>query len=510
MHRSPRVRVGPIGLAVVALAAAIGIVRAQAPAGHAQLVIIVDGLRPDYVTEAVMPRLTRLGQRGIVFTAHHSVFPTVTRVNASSIATGTYPETHGLLGNTIFIPSVNPTRGLDTGNRENLEAVARAEHQLLTAPSLGEILQPSGRKVLAVGSGTSGSTFLLNHTVAGGAIVHNEFARPASIEADVARTIGPPPPHATPNAAQNRRAVDAYLKFGLDTVHPDVTLMWLSDPDTTAHAKGIGVPVTREALTLVDVEIGRIEDTLRSRGLLDRTNIFVTSDHGFSTHTGTLKLDALVAPFAKTASDGSRDIVVAEGAIYVRGGSDPARVAAIVAALQRSPAVGAIFTRPSGRAGAEGVVPGTLSFDVARWNHPRAGDILVSANWTRDKNEAGWEGTSTQSGVAGHGAASPYDIHNTLIAAGPDLREHATSGVPTSNVDIAPTLLRLIGMAPLKTMTGRVIAEALRDGPSPSTIAVGHSAETVRTGDGSYTLVAHISTAAGHRYLDDTEVTRRP
>ena len=58
-----------------------------------------------------MPRLTRLGQRGIVFNAHHSVFPTVTRVNASSFVTGAYPETHGLLGNDIYVPSANALRG---------------------------------------------------------------------------------------------------------------------------------------------------------------------------------------------------------------------------------------------------------------------------------------------------------------------------------------------------------------------------------------------------------------
>src|SRR5437763_14622176 len=90
---------------------------------HTQLVIVVDGLRPDNVTRDVMPRLFRLGQRGIVFTAHHSVFPTVTRVNASSFVTGAYPETHGLLGNTIYIPSTDSNRGLDTGERANLEAV---------------------------------------------------------------------------------------------------------------------------------------------------------------------------------------------------------------------------------------------------------------------------------------------------------------------------------------------------------------------------------------------------
>src|SRR6058998_2136329 len=75
-----------------------------------QLLIVVDGLRPDYVTPDVMPNLTALGKRGVVFNRHHSVYPTVTRVNAASISTGAYPETHGLLGNAVFFPSVDATR----------------------------------------------------------------------------------------------------------------------------------------------------------------------------------------------------------------------------------------------------------------------------------------------------------------------------------------------------------------------------------------------------------------
>jgi hypothetical protein len=88
--------------------------------------------------------------------------------------------------------------------------------------------------------------------------------------------------------------------------------------------------------------------------------------------------------------------------------------------LQARPEVGAIFTRPRAPGNAEGSVPGTLSFDIARWNHPRSGDILVSSNWNRDVNDAGFAGKTTDGNVAGHGSSSPYDIHNTLIAAGPD------------------------------------------------------------------------------------------
>src|SRR5262245_20330865 len=503
-----------VGAIVTCLAAAAAAPGARAPleqpaARRTAVVIVLDGLRPDYVTPALMPRLVRLGERGIVFRAHHSVNPTVTRVNAATFATGVYPEAHGLLGNTVYIPSANATRGLDTGSRANLEAIAQADGRLLTASSLGEMLPRAGKTLLVVGAGTSGAAFLLNHTVGTGAIVHPDFTRPASLGPRVLETLGPAPPDASPNAAQNRYAVDAYLKIGLEQLHPHLTFMWISDPDHTAHSNGIGTPTTTRALALADAEIGRLEDSLQSKGLLERTNLMVVSDHGFTTHTGAFRLQAFVEPFVKRLADGSPDLVVAEGAIYLRGERDASRLAAIVAALQKRPEVGAIFTRTKARGSAEGEVPGTLSFDVARWNHQRSGDVLVSANWTDDANEAGFAGTTGQSGVAGHGATSPHDIHGVLITAGPDFRRHATSDVPTGNVDLAPTLLRLLGLPAPATMTGRVIEEAFVNGPAPSSLRVERSSDTVRSADGSYTLTARFSAAAGHRYLDHTEVTRR-
>jgi len=470
------------------------------------LVIVVDGLRPDYVTPQLMPRLSALGRRGMTFSSHHAVYPPVTRVNVSTMVTGVYPEQHGLLGNTIFIPSVNATRGLDTGSYANLEAVARAEGRLLTSPSLGEILQPLGKKLVAIGSGTSGAAFLLNHTVAGGAIIHQEFTRPESLGPRVLEKLGPPPKSDMPNAALNRRVVDAYFGLAIDELRPDLTFLWLSDPDHTAHNKGVGTEVTRRALQLVDGEIGRVEDGLRERKLLERTDILVTSDHGFSTHGGTYRLESIIEPFVKTAADGTRDVVVSEGAIYVRAADRESRVAAIVAALQKRPEAGAIFTRPRSESRPEGVVAGTLSFDVVHWNHPRSGDILVSANWSRSPNEDGFAGQTSDRGVAGHGASSPYDMHNVLIVAGPDFRERATSDAATGSIDLAPTLLRLLSVPVPKTMTGRVIEEAFAGGVTP---AEERDSTTVRSADGAYELTAHVSIAAGHRYLDYTDVVHR-
>ena len=53
-------------LAAALLAAPLAAWTQPAPPSR-HLLIVVDGLRPDYVTEAVMPNLVALGQRGVVF-----------------------------------------------------------------------------------------------------------------------------------------------------------------------------------------------------------------------------------------------------------------------------------------------------------------------------------------------------------------------------------------------------------------------------------------------------------
>src|SRR5687767_499142 len=155
-----------------------------------------------------MPNLHALAQRGVTFTNHHAVYPTVTRVNAASISTGAYPERHGILGNAVFFPRVDANRFLDTGQRTELERIQLDQDGvLLTAATLGETLRANGRKMLAVGAGTTGSAFLLNHTVSGGAILHTDYALPAPLYQRMLAELGPPPAEGHPNDARNSRAV---------------------------------------------------------------------------------------------------------------------------------------------------------------------------------------------------------------------------------------------------------------------------------------------------------------
>jgi predicted AlkP superfamily pyrophosphatase or phosphodiesterase len=497
-----------LGFVLFAAQLAICAAACSAPPPRHHLLIVVDGLRPDYVTAEVMPALTALARRGVVFNRHHSVYPTVTRVNASSISTGSYPELHGLMGNSVFFPRVDPARFLDTADRANLVEIAKIDGRLLTAPTLGELLQAAGRKMLVVSSGSTGSAFLNNHNVSGGAILHYRYTLPESLAEDM-KALGPPPEEDAPAGSLDRFAVDAFLKIGLPRIDPSVTVMWLSDLDSAAHANGLGDPATVDVLRHIDGEIRRIEDGLKAAGLFDTYNIWVTSDHGFSTHTGGIALDAMLKPYAGSLPDGSPRIVADGGAIYVRD-DDRAAVSAIVAVLQRTPGIGAIFTRANARQLLDGGVPGTLSFDAVRWDHDRSAQILFSPDWTDGENAHGLRGTVSSGGVAGHGSASPWDVHNTLIAAGPDLKEGVTIDVPSGNVDFAPTFLTLLGLRVPATMHGRPLGEAMRGRPDAGAAVT--FTHTVRTPDGSYAATAMFSTVSVNgresRYFDGAKVFR--
>ncbi len=74
------------------------------------LVFVFDGLQPAQVNARLMPNLSALAADGVTFANHHSVFPTVTRVNVSSMVTGLNPGAHGLAGNRLLIRDFDPDR----------------------------------------------------------------------------------------------------------------------------------------------------------------------------------------------------------------------------------------------------------------------------------------------------------------------------------------------------------------------------------------------------------------
>jgi arylsulfatase A-like enzyme len=91
--------------------------------------------------------------------------------------------------------------------------------------------------------------------------------------------------------------------------------------------------------------------------------------------------------------------------------------------------------------------------------------VIVSLRWTADRNDYGAPGYVTSSGgtrgKGTHGSLSRYDMNNTLVASGPDIKKGLINEVPSGNIDLAPTILWLLGVPQVNPMDGRVLHEAL-------------------------------------------------
>jgi predicted AlkP superfamily pyrophosphatase or phosphodiesterase len=476
------------------------------------LIVIFDGLRPDYITSELMPNVYKLKQEGSYGNQHHSVFPTVTRVNASSYATGSYPEQHGLMGNTVYFPKVNKTKGLNTGDAAQLEQASHSvAGNLLTAISFGEIMQAQGDPFMVFSSGSTGQALLQNHKVAGGLIVNPDMILPNDKMQEVIKVLGSPPPDTTPNTARHAWVTDGLLHYALKPDGPAVAAIWYSDPDGTAHDKGMGADLTNVSIEGVDEQFGRIITHLKNNKLYDQYNIMITADHGFVTYVGQNNVaDFLIAKGLKADKE-SEDIVVAGGALYVKD-HDEAKIKTIVSALQKEAWIGALFTKAKTPGASQGIADGTLSFETIHWNHPeRSADIFYDMNWDDRKNEHGFSGASYSKGVAGHGSSSPYEIHIPLICAGPSFKRNFVSELPTSNIDIVPTVLNILDIPIPASMQGRVMDELLHN-----TILTGEKAKVEKvetkatTSWGTYKLVLEKSIWMTHEYINYTRTERIP
>jgi arylsulfatase A-like enzyme len=249
---------------------------------------------------------------------------------------------------------------------------------------------------------------------------------------------------------------------------PTFSLLWLSEPDATQHATGPGSPTSIKALKSSDDNLGRVLKELTARGVRDKTDVFVISDHGFSTVSRILNvIDLLrkagfnaVREFKEPPANGDVLVVGNGGSmlLYVIG-RDPALTQKIVAFLQTQDFTGVVLTRAP--------MEGTFTLDQVCINTPDAPDIVVSLRWTSDKNDAGVPGSVPCEGFSSvgiHSSLSPFDMRNMLVAAGPDFRHGLVDELPSGNVDLAPTILHLLGVTPPEKMDGRVLAEALASG----------------------------------------------
>ena len=431
------------------------------------LVFGADGLRPDQIDPSEMPNLAGLIATGVRFADHHSVYPTHTRVVASSFSTGRTPGQHGIVANIMIVPFATEDHIIDTGDYRHLDAIAAqnpAGTQLAT--SLSDVLVRHGARVAVAGNGSSGSNVLWTYGDRG-RIVNTSSTYGIADLYDLRDKLGPVPEKAIPNLPQISYATSAVTDMFLRDDDARVIVLWLAEPDATLHYCGIGSPEVSIALQAVDACLGRVLDAMDRLGIRDQFDILFLSDHGHSTVRAHRTLREYLAD-AKTELNGHMpELVTASDYVYARPGEQepsPEALAPLVEWLCAQDWVDVVVAGIEGSEQLEGVIPlRDLWNGATNCRRPLLG---VSPVWTHELNGFGAPGSvaslTTQAALrSSHGSLSPYDLHATFIANGPSFRSGVESHKATGVIDILPTVLSILELPVPKGVDGRIVWEAL-------------------------------------------------
>lgn len=558
------------------------------------IVFVWDGMRPDAISETDTPHLAAMVKRGTNFADNHSSYPTFTMMNAAAFASGSFSGKSGFFGNSVYRPGApartsagdyidlnDPVFTEDYGILKQLDA--NQDERLLLVQTLFQAAQKAGLVTAAVGK--SGPAFLQDYKT-GGVVLDEKSAFPLQFARDLQAAHIPLPettpfayrngelkladdngdptfqPRAltladnvtqnpddrsgSPPAAANRYLMNVFLDYILPTRHPDLSVIWLRNPDSTQHPYGVGSPNFRVALKAQDDLLGKLEAKLSELGLDKSTDIIVVSDHGHSNVSGPFDLFPLrkvengkmgqidnehgysvsgdirlaheMSMSGIRAYDGSDCMydpvmsgIKADGkqlhpnraaassacdnhsrtyttpdyrlihpfmpreafVVVSNGGSDylyqpdhdPDRIRAAVRFLQNHEEYGAIFVDER-----YGDIPGTLPLSRVRLENAQGRNPDIVVGYTFDENAMiqgfpgiEFEGVSGYTNHGMHGSFSPRDVHNTLVAAGPDFATNFNDTLPSGNVDVAPTVAKILGFE-LPQADGRPLLEALRGG----------------------------------------------
>jgi len=429
------------------------------------VVVVWDGMRPDFVTEQSTPTLWKLAQSGVTFRNNHSVYPSATIVNGTAIITGDYPNRDGILANHVYRGDLDGRKSIDV---ENAGVVHKADEleagKYVAVPTIAELLHQRGERTAIATAKTVGLLFDRRADSHGQNIFAGDSISPDSITS-IKKSLGAFPP-ATQPAARDVWTTKALTDFLWRDDVPIFSLLWLSEPDDTQHKTAPGDPAAMTAIKSSDQNLAHILEALDAHHVRSTTDVIVVSDHGFSTIAHEIDLPKIlksagfdaVTEFAGEAKPGQIMLAGNGGTIlfYVIG-HDAAITKRLVEFLQQSDFAGVIFTREP--------MEGTFTLEQARIDNEYAADVVMAFRWNEEKNQFGVPGMidadwQRAAGRGTHATLSRFDMHNTLVAVGPDFEKGLTSDLPSGNVDLTPTICAILKIeAP--SFDGRILAEAM-------------------------------------------------
>ena len=463
---------------------------------HHVVVIVWDGMRPDFVTEQNTPTLWKLAREGVTFRNHHSAYPSATMVNGTVMMTGVYPGRSGIIANHVYRPDIDPHHAVDVELRPVVtKGDELSNGKYIAAPTIAELVQRGGARSVVAATKTvgllldrnvghasglpsrddaSGTHALPSQTGSNDSVtLFQGEALPSTALAVITEKLGPfPSAHLQRDSWTARALLNVLWKDGI----PAFSILWLGEPDLTQHETAPGAPPALAAIKSADENLAAILAALDQRNERGATDVFVVSDHGFSTIERSIDLrrilnDAGFAAKTEFESEPKPGEIMLAG----NGGSvlfyiidhDKMLTRRLVEFLQQSDFAGVIFTKDP--------MEGTFDLTKAVMNVPGARDVpdvVMAFRWNDSKNQFGVPGMidadwQRAAGKGTHATLSPFDMHNILIAAGPDFRRGETDDLPSGNIDLAPTILQVLGIKLPEPMSGRILFEGMANPNAP-------------------------------------------
>jgi predicted AlkP superfamily pyrophosphatase or phosphodiesterase len=435
--------------------------------GRHVVVVVWDGMRPDFVSEQNTPTLWKLAKNGVIFKNNHSVYPSATIVNGTAINTGVYPDRSGILANHDYLSAIDSKKSVDVENVGVVRKGDKATHgKYVGAPTIAELVHEQGGKTAIAAAKTVGLLFDRHAEPQTGGDIFGGESLPHEAVAEIAKTLGMFP-EATQAAARDAWTTKALTDFLWREEIPAFSLLWLSEPDDTEHHTAPGDPAALAAIKSSDQNLARVLEALEKRNARSTTDVFVVSDHGFSTIARSIDIRKIlrdagfdaVTEFAGEPKPGQIMIVGNGGTVlfYVIG-HDKEVTRRLVEFLQQTDFAGVIFARDK--------IDGTFTLDQAKIDNEHGPDVEMAFRWSEEKNKFGAAGMmdgdwQRAAGKGTHATLSKFEMRKMLIAAGPDFQSGLTSDLPSGNVDLAPTILSILGIKSANSMDGRVLSEAM-------------------------------------------------
>ncbi|XP_034747427.1 venom phosphodiesterase 1 [Etheostoma cragini] len=222
------------------------------PAGFTQqplLLVSLDGLRAEYLQtwSALLPTLDKLKECGTSAPYMQAAFPSKTFPNHYTIVTGLYPESNGLIDNTMYDPVFDATFSLSSPEKDNPD-------WYLGQPIWHTVKQQRLK---------SGTFFWPGSDVK----INGSFP-------DIYRPYDGKVPF-----EERVFTVLKWLQLP-DDQRPDFYTLYLEEPDKSGHSYGPVSGGLIEAIQGVDKIIGQLMNGLKQIGLHRCVNIIIVADHG--------------------------------------------------------------------------------------------------------------------------------------------------------------------------------------------------------------------------------------